>query len=162
MPSRIVEEQVCADLSCAVAEHKPVGEVIHVTDEYVELPLAKLSHIAEEPQHVPLPPEEVHTLALSEAEEYWDDEEDEDYDDQDQAYTTAHSFRSQNLTTGGVTTLLAPRVTNKVQRELEEAKLEVQQTRSLDDIEEEMWDVSMVAEYGEEIFEYMRELEVCL
>ena len=44
--------------------------------------------------------------------------------------------------------------------ELEEAKLEVQRTRTFEEIEEETWDVSMVAEYGDEIFDYMRELEV--
>lgn len=159
MPARIVEEQVCADLPYSVSEHEPADEVNHIADAYIELP-SKLAHICEEPEQVLISTKESHTQALSEPEEYWDEEEDEDYDDQDQAYTTAHSFRSQNLTTGGVTTILAPRVNAKVQRELEEAKLEVQQTRSMDDIDEEMWDVSMVAEYGEEIFEYMRELEV--
>lgn len=95
---------------------------------------------------------------LSEPEEW--DEDEEDYDDQDQAFTTAHSFRSRDQTTGVVTTVVQPRVTARVQRELEEAKLEVQRTRPFNDIEEENWDVSMVAEYGEEIFEYMRDLEV--
>ncbi|EFY93254.1 G2/mitotic-specific cyclin (Clb3), putative [Metarhizium acridum CQMa 102] len=160
MPSRIVEEQTCADLPYTVAPRQPIEEVNHAaSEEYVELAPSKPSHITEEPQHIPIPSRESHTQVLSEAEEYWDEDEDEDYDDQDQAYTTAHSFRSQNLTTGGVTTILAPRLTSKIQRELEEARLEVQQTRSLNDIEEEMWDVSMVAEYGEEIFEYLRELE---
>ncbi|KAM4056082.1 G2/mitotic-specific cyclin-4 [Hirsutella rhossiliensis] len=101
-----------------------------------------------------------HTPAMSEPEDCWDEDYDEEYDDQDQAYTTAHSFRSRDMTMGGVTTLLAPRVTARVQRELEEAKLEVQQTRSPEDVEEELWDVSMVAEYGEEIFDYLRELEI--
>lgn len=32
--------------------------------------------------------------------------------------------------------------------------------RIFDDIEEEIWDVSMVVEYGDEIFEYMWEFEV--
>ncbi|KAG8421796.1 B-type cyclin [Metarhizium acridum] len=161
MPSRIVEEQTCADLPYTVAPRQPIEEVNHAaSEEYVELAPSKPSHITEEPQHIPIPSRESHTQVLSEAEEYWDEDEDEDYDDQDQAYTTAHSFRSQNLTTGGVTTILAPRLTSKIQRELEEARLEVQQTRSLNDIEEEMWDVSMVAEYGEEIFEYLRELEI--
>lgn len=97
---------------------------------------------------------------LSEPEEYWDDEEYEECDEQDQAYTTAHSFRSRDMTTGGVTTLLAPRITSQVRRELEEARIEVVRTRPREDIEEEEWDVSMVAEYGDEIFDYMRELEV--
>lgn len=97
--------------------------------------------------------------ALSEPEE-WDEEEEEEYDDQDQAYTTAHSFRSRDYTTVGATTLLAPRVTARIQRELDDARIEVEESRIADDFEEEAWDVSMVAEYGDEIFDYLRELEV--
>lgn len=97
--------------------------------------------------------------ALSEPEEWDEEEEDEEYDDQDQAYTTAHSFRSRDYTTAGATTLLAPRVTARIQRELEEARFEVENSRFADDFEEEAWDVSMVAEYGDEIFDYLRELE---
>lgn len=122
---------------------------------------AKLPEISEEPQQALASRLGGQTTAMSEPEDCWDEEFDEEYDDQDQAYTTAHSFRTRDITMGGVTTLLAPRITARVQRELEEAKLEVQQTRSPEDVEEELWDVSMVAEYGEEIFEYLRELEVC-
>lgn len=100
------------------------------------------------------------TPALSEPEEFWDEEDDGDYDDQDQAYTTAHSYRSRDLTTGNVTTMLGPRVTNKVQKELDDARREVEATTSPDELEEEFWDVTMVAEYGDEIFEYLRELEM--
>lgn len=99
--------------------------------------------------------------ALSEPEEYWD-EDDEDYDDQDQAYTTAHSFRSRDMTMGNVTTVLAPKQTTRVQRELEEARAVVEETMTPEEFEEEAWDVSMVAEYGEDIFEYLRELEVSI
>ncbi|UZP44401.1 hypothetical protein NXS19_012213 [Fusarium pseudograminearum] len=99
--------------------------------------------------------------AMSEPEECWEEDEDEDYDDQDQAYTTAHSVRSRDMTAGGATEIdPLPRVTARVQRELEDAREEVERTRTTDEIEEEMWDVSMVAEYGDEIFEYMRELEI--
>ncbi|ATY59522.1 G2 mitotic-specific cyclin (Clb3) [Cordyceps militaris] len=83
--------------------------------------------------------------ALSEPEE-WDEEEDEEYEDQDQAYTTANSFRSRDYTTVGATTLLAPRLTARVQRELEEARVEVENSRFVADFEDEVWDVSMVAE----------------
>ncbi len=96
--------------------------------------------------------------ALSEPEE-WDEEEDEEYDDQDQAYTTAHSFRSRDCNTIGATTLVAPRITARIQRELEEARIEVEESRFADEFEEEAWDVTMVAEYGDEIFDYLRELE---
>lgn len=94
-------------------------------------------------------------------EEHWDDDDDEEDIGYDEAgYTTAHSYKSYGDNTTGATTLVAPKKTTRVQRELEIAKLSVEQHRPQEDIDEEEWDVSMVAEYGEEIFEYMRELEV--
>jgi hypothetical protein len=98
---------------------------------------------------------------VSEPEEYWEEEEEEVYDDQ--GYTTAHSYRSRgDNTTGGATTVLFPKVTNKAKKELEAAKEIVENARTAEDIEDELWDTSMVAEYGDEIFAYMRELEVSL
>lgn len=92
-------------------------------------------------------------------EEYWDEEEEEEYYDVD-GYTTARSLRSRgDNTTGGVTLVLAPRVTAKTQRELEAARLYVEANRAIEDVEDEQWDTSMVAEYGDEIFEYMHALE---
>ncbi|KAI4704273.1 hypothetical protein J4E90_010140 [Alternaria incomplexa] len=92
-------------------------------------------------------------------EEYWDEEEDEEYYDAD-GYTTARSLRSRgDNTTGGVTLVLAPRITAKTQRELEAARIFVEANRSAEDVEDEQWDTSMVAEYGDEIFEYMHALE---
>lgn len=101
-------------------------------------------------KQLPAPP------LASEPEEYWPEDEEEAYDEQ--GYTTAHSFRDN--TTGGATTVIVPKVTNKVKKELEDAKILVESVRTQEDIEDEMWDTSMVAEYGEEIFSYMRELEV--
>lgn len=102
-------------------------------------------------KQLPAPP------LASEPEEYWPEDDDETYDEP--GYTTAHSFRGEN-TTGGATTVIVPKVTNKVKKELEDAKILVESVRTQEDIEDEMWDTSMVAEYGEEIFSYMRELEV--
>ena len=94
-----------------------------------------------------------------ELEEYWDEDDEEYFEEQ--GYTTAHSYRSHgDNTTGGATTVVAPKVTAKIQQELEIAKVIVQNSRTEDEIEEEAWDVSMVAEYGEEIFQYMKALEV--
>jgi G2/mitotic-specific cyclin 3/4 len=96
---------------------------------------------------------------LSEPEEYWEEEDDEIYDEQ--GYTTAHSTRSRgDNTTGGATTVLFPKVNNKVKKELAIAKDLVESSRTQEEIEDEAWDTSMVAEYGDEIFAYMRELEV--
>jgi G2/mitotic-specific cyclin 3/4 len=105
-------------------------------------------------RHLPAPP------LASEPEEYWEeDEEEEIYDEQ--GYTTAHSYRSRGEnTTGGATTVLFPKVTNKAKKELAEAKNIVESARTPEEIEDEAWDTSMVAEYGDEIFAYMRELEV--
>jgi hypothetical protein len=96
---------------------------------------------------------------VSEPEEYWGDEEEEIYDEQ--GYTTAHSYRSRgDNTTGGATTVLFPKVTNKAKKEIAAAKEIVESSRTQEEIEDEAWDTSMVAEYGDEIFAYMRELEV--
>lgn len=90
-------------------------------------------------------------------EQYFEVEEEEyDYDD---GYTTARSFGLRGESTGGVTTILGPKYTDKVKAELQAAKEYVEATRSPDDVEDELWDTSMVAEYGDEIFDYMRELE---
>lgn len=132
--------------------------------DYVDA-LSMLPNISEEPAiGVVQTYKEGLTLAFSEADEYWDEDEDEDeddgYDDHDQGYTTAHSTRSRDMTLANATTMLAPRVSSRVQCELEEARIEVEQTITREEVDEELWDVSMVAEYGEEIFEYLRELEV--
>lgn len=85
---------------------------------------------------------------------------DEEYYD-DQGYTTAHSNRSRgDNTTGATTIIFPPKVTRKDASELETAKFIVDSKRTPEEDAEEAWDVSMVAEYGDEIFNYMRELEV--
>ncbi|KAL3478637.1 cyclin-like protein [Aspergillus californicus] len=95
----------------------------------------------------------------SEPEEYWDDEDEEN--EEDDGYITAPSYRSRSEnTTGGATTLLFPRYNQQVKRELAVAKQIVEATRTVEDIEDDYCDTSMVAEYSEEIFEYMREQEI--
>ncbi|KAI0865992.1 hypothetical protein F4860DRAFT_203273 [Xylaria cubensis] len=90
------------------------------------------------------------------------DEEEDHYDDR--GYTTTHSYRSRSdNTTGGVTTVMfPPRITKKGQAELETARQIVESARTAEEIQEDAWDVSMVAEYGEDIFRYMREQEMNL
>ncbi|KAL2011220.1 hypothetical protein VTN00DRAFT_3938 [Thermoascus crustaceus] len=96
--------------------------------------------------------------AHSEPEEYWDDEDEEN--EEDDGYVTAtYRCRGDN-TTGGATTVLFPKYNQRVKRELAIAKQIVEATRTTEDIEDEYWDTSMVAEYGDEIFDYMRELEM--
>ncbi|KAI9790345.1 MAG: hypothetical protein M1833_001946 [Piccolia ochrophora] len=62
--------------------------------------------------------------------------------------------------TGGVTTTLFPIMTSKIQQELDAAKSFVDASLTFQELEDESWDTTMVAEYGEEIFDYMRSLEI--
>jgi G2/mitotic-specific cyclin 3/4 len=93
--------------------------------------------------------------------EYWEEEEQEYYDVD---YTTGRSLRVKgDNTTGSLTTrIIAPFVSAAADREIASAKALVEASRTTDDIEDEMWDTSMVAEYAEEIFAYMKEKEVSL
>ena len=101
----------------------------------------------------------------SESEEYWDEDYEEDPENyEDDGYVTARSFRSKadNLT-GNLTTTIVPRVSMKVRKELDAAAAIVTLSRPLMELEDEAWDVTMVSEYKEEIFDYFKELEVgCL
>ena len=104
------------------------------------------------------------TLAsLPEPEEYWDDYDDEDEDNyEEDGYVTARSFRSRgDNITGNATTTLMPKYNNKIRKELASARDIVEKSKSVEEIEDEAWDTTMVAEYNDEIFEYMRDLEVC-
>ncbi|KAL9016803.1 MAG: hypothetical protein Q9185_005847 [Variospora sp. 1 TL-2023] len=95
---------------------------------------------------------------VSEPEEYWD-EEDGNYEEE--GYVTARSFKSRGEnTTNGVTTVVFPKVNQKIKKELAMAKDFIESTRTVEEIDDETWDTSMVAEYGEEIFGYMRDLEI--
>lgn len=95
----------------------------------------------------------------SEPEEYWEDDDEENYDEE--GYVTARSYRSKGEnTTGGATTVLFPYVNQKVKKEIAAAKQIVEATRTAEEIEDECYDTSMVAEYGDEIFDYMKQLEV--
>ena len=96
-----------------------------------------------------------------ELEEYSDGDSEEFYDEQ--GYTTAYSLRSRgDNTTGGITQVVVPKWSKKVWDELDAARIITNDNRSQEEVEDEAWDTSMVAEYGDEIFEYMRELEVFL
>ncbi|RMZ00430.1 hypothetical protein D0860_07990 [Hortaea werneckii] len=97
------------------------------------------------------PPVE-HFYDAVEGEEYY-------YEDSCHSYVTPESFNMVSEPTGGVTEVLEPKVTDKTLKELEAARCFVEATRTPEDIEDEEWDMSMVAQYGDEIFSYMRNLE---
>lgn len=76
--------------------------------------------------------------------------------DEDEEYATARSRPSDN-TTGVTTTFNIPKLSKADEELMERACKEYE---GVEDPEESV-DIRMVTEYGEEIFEYMRELEVC-
>jgi hypothetical protein len=107
----------------------------------------------------PLSPHHSYIQQRIEQEEYWDEEDDENYDEE--GYVTARSFRSRgDNTTSGATTVLFPQMNQRARKEIAAAKQLVEATRSPEEVEDESYDTSMVAEYGEEIFDYMKQLEV--
>ena len=100
-------------------------------------------------------------IPVSEPEEYWDDEGEENYDEE--GYATARSFKSRGEnTTGGATTVLFPKVNQRTRKEIAAAKELIEGSKTVEELEDEAWDTTMVAEYGEEIFQYMKDLEVSL
>ncbi|KAF3483284.1 G2/mitotic-specific cyclin-3 [Arthroderma uncinatum] len=101
-----------------------------------------------------------YSLAQSEPEEYWEEDEEDNYDED--GYATARSCRSRDNTTGGATMVLYPKVSQQARQELALAKQIVDSSTSIDEYEEEFRDTTMVAEYGDEIFQYLRELELKL
>ena len=100
--------------------------------------------------------------AVPEPEEYWDDEEEDGVYDEE-GYVTARSYKSRGEnTTSGATTVLFPKINQKAKKEIAAAKELIEGSRTKEEIDDETWDTTMVAEYGDEIFQYMRELEVML
>ena len=98
---------------------------------------------------------------VSEPEEYWVEEPVENYDED--GYVTARSFKSRAESTTGVgTTVLFPKQNQNSRKEIAIATELVEGSKTVEEIEDEMWDTTMVAEYSEDIFQYMRELEVTM
>ena len=122
-------------------------------------PMAVASIINPSQNIPPLSPHHSYIQRRIEQEECWYEEDDENFDEE--GYVTARSFRSRgDNTTGGVTTVLFPQINQRVRKEIAAAKQLVEATRSPEEIEDENYDTSMVAEYGDEIFDYMRQLEI--
>ena len=97
---------------------------------------------------------------VSEPEEYWEEEDAAEIYDEE-GYVTARSFRSRGEnTTGGATTVLFPKQSQKAKREIALAKELIEGSKTAEELEDEAWDTTMVAEYGDEIFGYMKDLEV--
>ena len=130
---------------------KAIGPMPTESVALTDLPVAE-EKIESVQKHV-LPP-------VSEPEEYWDEDGADNYDEE--GYVTARSFKSRtDNTTGNATIVLFPKVTQRVKKEIAAAKLHIEASKTVEELEDEAWDTTMVAEYGDEIFQYMKELEVC-
>lgn len=88
----------------------------------------------------------------------------DDYDEnlEDDGYVTARSYRSRpdNLTDGNLTTILKPLINREFERELQAAAAVMSSLQEPSGADDDDWDISMVSEYKDEIFEYYLELEV--
>ncbi|KEF55435.1 uncharacterized protein A1O9_08185 [Exophiala aquamarina CBS 119918] len=140
--------------------HAPLHDISAVAPKAAETKQVSVASLINPVNHIPaLNPHHTEYEQAMEPEEYWDDDDDENYEEE--GYVTARSFRSKgDNTTGGTTLVLFPQVNNRVRKEISAAKQLVEATRSPEEIEDESYDTSMVAEYGDEIFDYMRHLEV--
>ena len=77
----------------------------------------------------------------------YDEEDDEEFYEGSQTVTRGGVTDN---TTGGATVVLCPKHSSRTLREIEEAKVFVESNRTTEDIEDDQWDTSMVAEYGDE------------
>ena len=80
---------------------------------------------------------------VSEPEEYWEEDAVENYEEE--GYVTARSFKSRaDSTTGNATTVLFPKVTQKTKKEISAAKELIEGSKTIEEIEDEAWDTTMV------------------
>ena len=154
---------------CPIEDDQETGLNVVSRDDGVPLAKAEIPHHEISSDHIvetyeePPRPEltRKHRLtSVSEPEEYWDeDEEEENYEEE--GYVTARSYKSRGENTiNGATTILFPKMNQKVKRELAAAKELIESAKAGDEYSDESWDTTMVAEYGDEIFQYMKDLEV--
>ncbi|KAI9720967.1 MAG: hypothetical protein M1828_005439 [Chrysothrix sp. TS-e1954] len=145
------------DQSLIPQESWPKPSSQAVSSEQVSLPLSSFNTTS----HLPMA---IHNATLEDSgrhdyQAYWEDEVipvEEPY--VDDGYITVKS--RGDCTTGATTIVLSPKITVEVEQELAAATLFVRGSAETIELEDdELWDTSMVAEYGEEIFDYMRGLE---
>lgn len=98
-------------------------------------------------------PHSTHSIA-SELEEYSED------DEGDIHCELPSPARPEN-TTGGTTALVYPQQTAAIKRELLRAEKIMEDSRTEEDMLEDTYDTSMVAEYNMDIINYLRRKEVC-
>ncbi|KAF7714290.1 Uncharacterized protein PECH_000418 [Penicillium ucsense] len=82
---------------------------------------------------------------------------DPEYSEDDE--THGYHYRSEH-TTGSITTVIYPNAAVAFDREILRAKQVVEDSLTAEEIEEDLYDSSMVAEYATEIFDYLRIKEI--
>lgn len=98
---------------------------------------------------------------IVEEDEYLDEDYLGVYEDYGYMIVYFYWFYGDNIM-GGLIIMVVFVFSFNVQREFVIVKDWVFFIQMEEEIEEEVWDVSMVVEYGEEIFVYMRQFEVCI
>lgn len=83
----------------------------------------------------------------------------EDWEDDEVDYLPPYLSRTDN-TTGGTTNVIFPRITSMTKRQMLQAKSIVDESRTEEEIIEDFFDSSMVAEYSSEIFLHLRQKEI--
>ncbi|KAJ5952698.1 uncharacterized protein N7479_011111 [Penicillium vulpinum] len=86
--------------------------------------------------------------------------EPEEWDGEDTEYYVAPIYSSRADNTDGATTVIYPRMSSVTTREMLRAKQIVDSEQTPEDIEEELLDTTMVAEYSDEIFLHLRKKEI--
>ena len=157
-PLEEIEEAVSSGPAVTIIErkktegHRPSHEQVSLREADLNIPQKlQVTHVSS-----------VYPEIASEPAQSQEDEPNVEYY-YDDDYTTARSFKSRgDMTTGATTILLAPQVTASAEKELNVARNYIQDSELSELDQDEAWDISMVTEYGDEIFEYMRDLEVSL
>ncbi|KAJ5770346.1 uncharacterized protein N7511_002397 [Penicillium nucicola] len=90
--------------------------------------------------------------AVSEPEEYWDEDETE--------YYAAPTYPSRGDNTTGGTAVIYPKMNAMTRRQMFQAKDIVESQLTEEDIIEDRYDTTMVAEYNDEIFLHLRKKEI--
>jgi hypothetical protein len=137
---------------------KEAEKAIIAPEPYKPLTVELPSHIESdatisEPEDI----KEVHVKepvsAVSEPEEYWDEDETQ--------YYAAPTYPSRGDNTTGGTAVIYPKMNAMTKRQMFQARDIVESQLTEEDIIEDQYDTTMVAEYNDDIFLHLRRKEVC-
>ncbi|KAL9056037.1 MAG: hypothetical protein Q9162_003216 [Coniocarpon cinnabarinum] len=154
----LLNEQVTrvADLDKkrAITEHEPEQDISYLAHSHLVRPSEELPH----PYYSERQSAGPTLLPVAATQEHL---QREPYVESEGDYTTARSLKLKGDCTNHQTTVIVgPQFSEAAEQEIAEASLFVQSSVEAIELEEdESWDTSMVTEYSEEIFAYMRNME---